>query len=44
MREVFLKSKLGNAYFDSSKNVFDLKCKSVWLSHQVEIAQLSYFM
>lgn len=25
MREVFLKSKLGNAYFDFSKNVFDIK-------------------
>lgn len=25
MREVFLKSKLGNAYFDPSKNVFDTK-------------------
>lgn len=25
MREVFLKSKLGNAYFDPSKNVFDIK-------------------
>lgn len=27
MREVFLKSKLGNAYFDPSKNVFDISAK-----------------
>lgn len=25
VREVFLKSKLGNVYFDSSKNAFDIK-------------------
>lgn len=43
VREVFLKSKLGNVYFDGSKDAFDIKCKSVWLYHQVEVAQLSYF-